>query len=203
MLSDTELWPLHQQLLDGSPTASEALISKLLEPLVNSTQTSFPGIDPQVVADGVIDALLDYTARPQSIAVGSGVELRHALSTAAWRNVANLLRGEKRRIVRETKAVIVGRSEAVEVPDAVERLVQEEDAASRAKLIDGMMALLPSEIDRAVLRLQLDGERGTVKFAEVLGVMDLPYAEQQKHVKRVKDRIGKIINRHKRANDRR
>src|SRR5688572_19819462 len=119
MLPASEIWTLHEQLLRGNPSASEALISALLEPLVSATQARFPTTDPQTVADGVIDALLDYASRPESISVLSAVELRNALSTAAWRNVANLLRGEKRRTIREAKAVTAARAEAVEVPDAV------------------------------------------------------------------------------------
>jgi hypothetical protein len=46
------------------------------------------------------------------------------------------------------------------------------------------------------MQLMMEGERATHTFANVLGILDLPSNEQRKIVKRNKDRIKKIIQRH-------
>jgi hypothetical protein len=55
--------------------------------------------------------------------------------------------------------------------------------------------LFQSDQDRRLAALIVDGERSTRNFAEALGIMDLPIAEQRKTVKQHKDRIKKVLQR--------
>jgi hypothetical protein len=49
--------------------------------------------------------------------------------------------------------------------------------------------------DQALLRLMAEGERVTGKFAIVLGVTDLPIADQRRIVKQHKDRLKAQLKR--------
>jgi hypothetical protein len=52
-----------------------------------------------------------------------------------------------------------------------------------------------TEAERRVLALMLDGERSSAAYAQVLGITGLPAAEQEREVKRAKDRIKKRLER--------
>jgi hypothetical protein len=56
-------------------------------------------------------------------------------------------------------------------------------------------AHFPDARDRQLLRLVLQGERKTTRFAVVLGLADLDRVSQQREVKRHKDRIAKRLRR--------
>src|SRR3984957_12105953 len=94
---------LHERLLGGDRLASEELSRLLLAPLVEEITRRFNGVDEHLVSDGVIDAVLDYCTHPALFDVARDVPLDRFLATAAWRNVDNLLTGERRRKIRERK----------------------------------------------------------------------------------------------------
>ncbi|MGH7719589.1 MAG: hypothetical protein ACREON_12200 [Gemmatimonadaceae bacterium] len=190
-----ELIVLHRRLLDGDRTASEELASRLLEPLCAEIQKDYPRVDEQVVNDGVVDAVLDYCARPDRNEASNGSQLHGLLARAAWRNVANTVRGEQRRTRREERFGRESTLTSVEDGSTLGKLVQGEDEAERGQRIGRLMQLLPEQADREALRLRLNGERRTHVFARLLGIEHLPVAEQRREVKRVKDRIDKVIRR--------
>lgn len=190
-----ELFTLHQRLIAGDRTASEELAPRLLEPLRQRTQRSYPHVNEHVVADGVIDAVLDYCAHPERAKIASGQDIQGLLATAAWRNVANAVRGEKRRRWREDEFVRRSAGADVEDESALGKLVGQEERADQARRIQQLMDLCTSDTDREVLRLRLAGERGTDAFARILGIEHLPPGEQRRGVKRAKDRIDKMIRR--------
>jgi len=190
-----ELLALHQRLITGDRTASEELAARLLEPLCSRVRRDYPRVDEQIIADGVIDAVLEYCAHPERATVTSSSDLPGLLATAAWRNVANALRGERRRVRREER---FGRDVAgphVEHGAALGKLIGEEERTERERRIQRLMELCPDDADRTVLRLRLAGERRTDAFACALGIEHLPPAEQRRAVKRAKDRIDKMIRR--------
>ena len=53
--------------------------------------------------------------------------------------------------------------------------------------------LFPDEVDQAMLQLIMDDIRETSYYADILGITDLPAAEQAAIVKRHKDRIKKKL----------
>lgn len=190
---DETLLALHRRLLEGDPLASEQVARLLLSPLVEETHRDYRGLDQQLVADAVVDALLDYFEAPDGVDDGSRI---HAfLRKAAWRNAANLSRGGKRRKLREERWVAEHEATVVEDPPALGTLIEDEEKVEAEKRVAELMALLPNERDRGVLRLRLAGERAVEVFAQVLGIDDLPVREQRKMVKQAKDRIDKIIKR--------
>lgn len=63
------------------------------------------------------------------------------------------------------------------------------------KVFQQLRELLPDPLDQAVLKLMMDGERDTSRFAEILEVSGESPEEQFKIVKKCKDRIKKVIQR--------
>jgi hypothetical protein len=82
-LDSFQLLGLHRRLCDGDRTASEELAELILEPLVDAISRRFPRSDKQTVWDGVVDALLDYCARPHQFDEGRKVPLDRFLRMAS------------------------------------------------------------------------------------------------------------------------
>jgi RNA polymerase sigma-70 factor (ECF subfamily) len=191
-----QLLMLHRRLLAGDRLASEGVASLLLPSLVQAVSQQFPQTDEQLIWTGVSDAVLDYCARPQQFDESRGVPLDRFLQKAAWRNVANILRGEKRRKAREEKAGQEYVESAVELDPVVGNFLQQEEHVRRQQQQAELMNTLRNPKDRRILELRLQGERRTEAFAEVLEITHLPLDTQRREVKRAKDRVDKILRRH-------
>lgn len=184
---------LHQRLLAGDCVASEKCCAILLEPLTAETRRKFPKVDPHLVADGVIDAILDYCDHPEKFDPADG-RIDRLLAAASWRNVANRLQGEQSRKKRERK-VGAKKGEADVALEPVVRKIQEEDQQRSDAKLQAMLDALASSQDREILLLRSQGERRTSEYANVLGITHLAASEQEKEVKRHKDRIIKYLGR--------
>jgi hypothetical protein len=125
-LDSSQLLGLHRRLCAGDRTASEELAKFTLEPLVDATSRRFSRSDEQIIWDGVIDALLDYCARPRQFDEERGVPLDRFLRMASWPNVTNLLRAEGRRRAREEAAQSDALS-AVELDPTAGNILQHEE----------------------------------------------------------------------------
>ena len=186
---------LHRRLLDGDRVASEEAARLLLVPLAEETRRQYPLLDDQLVADAVVDALLDYFEEPARADAGGDGGPWTFLKQAAWRNAANLHRGGKRRQEREQRWT--GEIDTSRVADgsALGKLIEGEDLAERDRRVRELMARLADDGDRAVLGLRLYGERNLDAFAIALGITALPIAKQRRMVKQAKDRIDKVLKR--------
>jgi len=186
---------LHRRLLDGDRVASEESARLLLVRLAETTQRQYPRLDDQLVADAVVDALLDYFEEPaRADERGHGGPWAF-LKQAAWRNAANLHRGSKRRQEREQRWTGESDSSPVADDSALGKLIEGDDQGERDRRVKQLMAMLSDDADRAVLRLRLDGERHLDAFAIALGITGLPVAKQRRMVKQAKDRIDKVLKR--------
>ena len=58
-------------------------------------------------------------------------------------------------------------------------------------------AILKDAKDQRIYELRIQGERRTQVFAQILGIDHLPTGVQRREVKRAKDRIDKVLERHK------
>lgn len=188
------LHQLHERLLAGDRLASEELSRLLLIPLSQEIGKRFPKVDEQIVSDGVIDAVLDYCTCPGKFDISRDVPLERFLAAAAWRNVDNLLIGERRRKFRERK-VGSKKREADVALDPVARNIRQEELQELNEKEAAMYAALDNPKDKEILRLKLDGVRDTASFASVLGITHLPVALQQEEVRRHKDRIVRFLRR--------
>jgi RNA polymerase sigma-70 factor (ECF subfamily) len=185
---------LHKRLLDGDRLASEELSRLVIKPLIEEMTRRFRGVDEQLACDGVIDAVLDYCARPAQFNPARDVPLDRYLATAAWRNVDNLLTGERRRKLRERKAGSKKREADVAL-DPVARNIRQEELQELKEKEAAKFAALDNPKDKEILRLKLDGVRDTASSARVLGITHLPVAQQKEEVKRHKDRIIRFLRR--------
>jgi DNA-directed RNA polymerase specialized sigma24 family protein len=176
--------------------ASEELAQRMLERLVSELGGKFPFTDSQLISNGVTDAILEYCAKPVSFDASRGVPLDRYLAKAAWRNVANLWRGEKRRKAREEKSVEYSDQKVVELHPSAGNLLQNEALAQKEQVAE-LMQTLENPVDRQVFKLRMLGERRTEEFAKAMGISHLPLVRQRSAVKRAKDRIEKLLKRRK------
>ena len=194
------LLELHKRLLKGDRTASEEIASLLLSPLANRICRKFPFTDEQIVADGVTDAVLDYCENPQKFDATRGVPLDGFIHMAARRNVSNLLRGEKRRKVREEKYGRANLESSVELSRSAGNLLQKDNKKIQVQRPQvEALTILKDKKDQQIHELRLQGERRTQIFAQVLQIDHLPTEVQRREVKRAKDRIDKVLERYKRS----
>jgi RNA polymerase sigma factor (sigma-70 family) len=194
-LAPSQLLACHRRLCDGDHTASDELAAFLLSPLFEGMSRQFPRADEQMLYEAVADALLEYCARPQRFDEERGVPLVSFLLLTSRRNVLNLLRGEKRRKVREERAAQMDITPNVELDPLAGNLLQQEEKVQAQQQEEEFMRLLQDPQDRQILALRLRGERRTKTFAEILGISHLPIEDQRRQVKRAKDRIDKILRR--------
>jgi len=192
VIDRAKLLQLHRQLLKGSRTASEEIAAILLSALTNELSGDFRHLDPARVSDGVTDAILDYSTHPGSFDPKRSVPLDRFLRHNAWRNVANIVRSEKRR--RQREGIAAGMAPVVELHPAVGNPLQNE-ITKRQQEQEREVASLDEPLDREVQKLRQSGERRTEAFAKILGISHLPEADQRREVKKTKDRIDKILRR--------
>jgi hypothetical protein len=188
------LLALHERLMNGDRRSSEELSRLVLSALLDSVARKFQGVDDHLIGDGVIDAVLDYCARPSQFDPSRGVPLFGCLSRAAWCNVENLRCGEKRRKARE-QGTATGKREKVVALDPAARKIQQEEQGIVEKRCAAMFDALSNPKDKEILRLRLEGVRATAPYAQVLGITDLPPKQQRDEVKRHKERIRQFLRR--------
>jgi len=192
----SQLFKLHHRLCDGDRTAPDELAELILESLVEAIARQFPHTDEQIIWDGIVEAFLDYCARPSQFDERHRVPLDRFLQMASWRNVANALRGETRRRRHVETMARIDTTAAVELDPTAGNVIQQEDTTLIQRQQLGLMNTLQDPKDRQILALRLQGERRTEAFAEILGISHLPIEAQRREVKRTKDRIDKILRRH-------
>jgi DNA-directed RNA polymerase specialized sigma24 family protein len=190
-----QLLELHRRLLTGDRTASEEVVRLLHASLTQEISAQFSHTDQHIIWDGVIDAMLDYCARPQQFDAERGISLKRFLRLAARRNVVNILRGEQRRKVREEAAGHAWAASSVELDPAAGNLLQKEESTQRQRQQTALTNALQNPNDQQLLALRLQGVRRTEAFAEILGITHLPIETQRREVKRAKDRIDKLLRR--------
>lgn len=194
-----QLLLLHTRLSDGNRIASEELVCFLLDPLSSEIARKFPNTDMQLISDGVTDALLEYCTDPNKFDPSRGVPLDRFLAQAAWRNVANIIRGEQRRKAREIKAsTSAPAEELVELDVAAGNLLQDQERR-RQRQAGELLKMVENLVDKRILELRLAGERRTEEFARVMNISHLPKERQRREVKRAKDRIDKFLQRSKKG----
>jgi RNA polymerase sigma-70 factor, ECF subfamily len=194
-----QLLRLHTRLLDGDRIASEEVVRLLLISLSNELARKFPNTDKHLVFDGVTDALLEYCTGPKKFDPSRGVPLDRFLALAAWRNVANSVRGEKRRKLRELKALTaVPDEELVELDVTAGNMLQDQEK-DRQHQAAQLLRMVGNPVDKKILKLRLAGERRTEEFARIMNISYLPKDSQRREVKRAKDRIDKFLQRSKKG----
>jgi RNA polymerase sigma-70 factor, ECF subfamily len=167
----------------GDQTALDTLAERILPALRRQPGRAFGSATEDMANDAAVDALLEYAGRPAGFRVSLSVPLDRFLYKVAWRNLADLMDAAKRRRARETTYAQHSHI-AYTTRDFADRLPQ----PVRAQLFKAAV----NDAERAALRLLLDvAEPRTRPLATALGVDHLPVSEQQREVKRFKDRLVK------------
>lgn len=184
---------LHARLLAFDPTAFADLCATHLATTIARLGRRYPHACPHLVEQSVHDAFLDHGKRPERYDPTRSPLPAYLLLVAA-RDLANALEQEARHHRKRSPVVelaSVARNSLVD-ERPLELLVRREDeAAQRAYLRAVRDACTPAE--RVVLDLLLSGERATASCAAALGLDDHPVAEQEREVKRLKDRVMKRL----------
>jgi RNA polymerase sigma-70 factor (ECF subfamily) len=196
---------LHEQLLAGDPTAPARVADALFAPLVERLRRAYPRVDLDLVTTAATDAWLSYVRKPGNFDPTKGKTLLGYLKMAAAGDLLNALD----RLKRQRKGVqSLDEMQSVAVEEVLWNKLQtvEEDpltkledreAREQAEAIHGRLdELFPDTTDRQLVELMLANERKTGSYARILGLQHLPKQEQQREVKRHKDRITKRLRRY-------
>ena len=186
---------LHARLLAGDLTTSAEVASLYLPGLVETLSRKYPEVtarDETMVRDAATDALLNYVASPGAFDPERRT-LRGYLFMVAKGDLLNALDKARREQGREKSVDPVElrqstRNTEVETPKAERELHHQE---LRARLNE----LVPDPMEQQVLELMLEGERDTMAYAIVMGVVEMDGDARRDEVKRVKDKLKARLKR--------
>lgn len=187
-------WPTDDDLLAAwgrladDPTTNGEFVELTLRPLADMLAVWRPATDPDLVESAAIDGLLAFLRRPAAYDPAR-LPLPAYLRMIARRRLSNLLKSEG----RHHAGRIPWNAVELHLPDRNDPV--DDDSPSpvspeQQAVLDGL-----SEVERQVLELVLANERRTPIFATVLGIADRPAGEQEREVKRAKDRIKARLKR--------
>lgn len=192
---------LHEQLLANDPTATARIAEAFWQVLEHRLSRGFPSLDdPHLIQTAISDALVGYFQRPTQFDP-TRLDLCSYLYMSARGDLLNALKRntvEKRRLVSIAAHVEVEDDAAETGVDVAAPYDLEEEVLTRLSPVSIRLdVLFPDAVDRELVDLMLAGERDTLRFASVLGIEGLATDEQAKTVKRHKDRLKKMIQRHR------
>jgi hypothetical protein len=196
-LSREEGLALHVRLCDQDPTAVADVCRAYLRPLLAWLAARYPRLDPDLRQTSAHDALIAYVRTPHAYDP-SRMELGAYLRMAARGDLLNLY-GRERKHQKGRVGLAVVEDEGADgnligEEDPSLQLEAAEEAGRRRYVLRAVMEGF-GEAERRVLELMLAGERKTAAYATALGVERLPVHEQEREVKKVKDRIKKRVQR--------
>ncbi len=201
--SNSEGLALFERLLANDPVAPSDLAVTYLDRLTDWLTQHNPSLPEDMRATAAEDALLALIKNPQSYKP-ERQSLEVYLRMSASGDLKNLLRSERRHSDRRA------RLEAVEHSSVVGKYLQD-PTGDPEHILDRQMAegeftgaqrpipasfcdgLAPKE--SKVLDLMLEKERKTAAYAVALGIEHFPFVDQQRAVKKVKDKLKKRLAR--------
>ena len=188
---------LHLRLCDLDPTAVADICRAYLQPLLTWLGNKYPHLDSDLRQTAAHDALIAYVQAPRSYDPVRS-ELGAYLRMAARGDLLNLCKRESKHRKGRVEFALVedvgedGNLSGEENPSS--QLETAEEAERRRDIVQGFMDGF-SEAEQRVLELMLAGERKSAVYATALGLAVLPADEQEREVKKVKDRIKKRLQR--------
>lgn len=186
---------LHARLLRGEPTAPSDLATVYLQPLVDWLHRTFRREDEALLETVAIELILKVGRAPDRYDPDRSA-LSAYLRMAARRDVQNALQRERRRTARQISLDDVELSaparnrEWASASDPADAVIEAFDRERLLALREHFSAQ-----DWEVVLLRIERERRTERYAAVLGLRDRPPIEQEREVKRVKDRVMKRLRR--------
>jgi RNA polymerase sigma-70 factor (ECF subfamily) len=186
---------LHRRLVAGDVTAPAEVAELFLPELVHSLRGRFPSLhDPDLVDLAVEDAVLSYLRRPEQF---------DPAKATLWRYLRMSARGDLLNLLVQSNADLAMLSgpgvvelDSTRTEYEVEELglpVEDQVSMALSPIWQTLEELFDDLADREVVLLMMEGVRSTAEFAQVLGANDLPREEQERVVKRNKDRVKKAL----------
>lgn len=193
--SQDALLELHSRLLKKYPEDTpDELANTLLPWLIEQLTRAYPTVsDPHLIDEAAVDALWDYLRRPEQYQPARGASLTTYLLMAARGDLLNKFQKQKRIAVHEKNY-----EEGVEVEAVAGNINMGEDLEAMEtarRLSHAVNQKITDGVDRKVLALMMNGERNTSEYVKVLGMESRPADQQAREVKRVKDRLKKVLSR--------
>jgi RNA polymerase sigma-70 factor (ECF subfamily) len=194
MTSEDWYRAIHERLHAADPVAPAELAEAVWEPLVMELEKRHPRLTASdFLRDAVTDALISYIKLPAQFDPAKR-GLFGFLVMAAEGDLRNALAKTTRRKQRELSIEDVeltggGGKERLEAPGLDTRI---DFQRMRGRIGE----LFKDPRDTEAVNLLMEGERATEAFAKVWGLERLPAKDQARQVKRHKDRIKKMLDRH-------
>lgn len=196
MIEDSEInalaLSLHYRLMAGDDVIVTSEIAEaLLPPLIGRLRRRFFWhSDQHMIEEQAGQSLLNYFSRPAIFDPTKGTLLGF-LKMDASRNILDIIRAERRKKDVEVPLVyaeylVTGES------DGPDWEIIRSDLSPVLRQLD---ARLTDPLDRRLLALMVDGERSTGAYAVELEIQHLEQHEQERVVKRHKDRLKKKLQR--------
>lgn len=186
---------IHAQLLAGDPAAPAELAHATWQPLVAKLRQKHPRLKhTDLLVDAASDALVAYIKQPRQfdpqrrglfgfLVMAAEGDLRNELAKISRR----------RRTEELTDNVELPAFRGKERPKAADPSAKVELQRLRARI----HTIFKDPRDREAVETLLDGERSTTAFATIWGLEGLSVKQQAIEVKRHKDRIQKVLQRHR------
>jgi hypothetical protein len=186
---------IHRRLCAGDFTASAELASAWLDRLVARLHMRHPEVqDESLMYDAASDALLNYAERPETYKP-SKLPLLSYLTLSANGDLLNALKKRQRRARHEFSLEAVEESRGRGNTAQEESATSDRDGPSDLEIARAIRAVIPDRRDRRIVHLMLEGERRTAVYARILKIDELTPADQERIVKRHKDRLKKQLQR--------
>ncbi len=197
----------HQRLIDGDPLASSDIASAIYPAFIGIFSKKYSGIEQELIANAVADAVIAYLKHPQDYPADKGIKLFNYLYTRIKGLTLNYYQKEKTRKSRElshndifsepqeslSEEVVFQSEEAnVELFDSNIEYSEEKVLLPQT---DRLSEIFDNSTDQRMAHLIIVGVRATAQFSSMLGIELRSLSEQKAIVKRHKDRIKKRLER--------
>lgn len=177
---------LHRRLLDLDPVATAAFTAAYYPPLLADLRQRNPRVGEDLFVTVVSDLLFAFVRDPGKYHPDRA-PLRSYLLLAAAGDVKNALAKIGRRKKHESSL------DAVAEPAAAGNEEGDEDWLADPRVAAEVAAF--TSVEQAVWQLRLTGERRTGVYAVAMGITGLPVGEQEREVKKLKERLTKRLRR--------
>lgn len=191
--SDLRDAELVRRLRDGDPTAPAEFCEHYLRILLDDQRWVRADVrDLHLIEEAAHTALMDFVKAPERYDPAR-LPMQRYLGMAAHKDLLNLIEREQRHHRRRADLEAVDLSlrpwndqqEAPALPREIDR----------AELEQLLREKLPDERDRQAAAMILEGVRQSEEYARLYGLMHLPIADRRNEVKRIKDRLDKVMKR--------
>ncbi len=187
---------LHARLLAEDPTAPRDVAFAYLDSLTDWLIDRNKRVHPNDCSTAAEDAILELIEHPERYDPERQT-LEVYLRISASGDLKNILRSERRhdgpRVELDPERLGSSREDPAVIWES--RAEEEGEEAKLRSLTPASVQASLTEPEEKALRLMQVGERKTAAYAVALEITHLPFKEQQKEVKRVKDRLQKRLER--------